>query len=306
MVAGRVAGQLLCSPRLRGWSRRQVAPQRSCLCSPRLRGWSRHRRGLRRMPRGAPRACGDGPWTSRQGSRGVSCSPRLRGWSPGCTRLGHPGRVLPAHCGDGPRSGTPAPVPPCAPRACGDGPSVRHLRHASAAGAPRACGDGPFLGMSCTAAACSPRLRGWSLAAFRHELPGSVLPAPAGMVPAASRGDSTEPCSPRMRGWSRDEQSRRSRGCAPRACGDGPSGSRPVSGVQSCSPRLRGMVPAGSMTRGSPPGAPRVHRVGPITRDGTGCYQKRSRARSGPAVPSASLWCFRATCGQPAAKDGED
>ncbi len=135
---------------------------------------------------GAPRARGDGPDGLPGTTAQSKCSPRTRGWSPA--------RPL-ARLG-----------PLRAPRARGDGPSIE----------PRAALE----------QSCSPRTRGWSPALGMDGAPEGVLPAHAGMVPAAirvrrcascaprARGDgpmrraggrSWVPCSPRTRGWSLDQ-----------------------------------------------------------------------------------------------------
>ncbi len=129
-----------------------------------------------------------------------------------------------------------------APRASGDGPDeqtspvspVRVLPsragmvrvHLLGCGhvlrAPRASGDGPPRRLVCLrSGVCSPRERGWSQTGLPTDLHVAVLPARAGMVPAAG---------PR--------RPRRSR--APRASGDGPRHHLTTSTGSGCSPRERG------------------------------------------------------------------
>src|SRR5690606_11226295 len=98
----------------------------------------------------------------------------------------------------------------------------RRGRGGSGGSAPRARGDGPPPTSDGRGrGGCSPRTRGWSLATHGITPEGNVLPAHAGMVPAAPR---------RARG----------RGSAPRARGDGPAPSNALTNPPACSPRTRG------------------------------------------------------------------
>ncbi len=125
----------------------------------------------------------------------------MRGWSRHAELLVEPVRVLPAHAGMVPSTRAAAPWSTCAPRACGDGPRESGVHN--------------------NPPACSPRMRGWSPVAHEHLLPGVVLPAHAGMVPARPRRTRTPPG-------------------APRACGDGPRRREHGNTVPGCSPRMRG------------------------------------------------------------------
>src|SRR5437764_1135797 len=152
------------------------------MCSPRTRGWSQLRHTLPTMrgvlpayagmvpctsarwvsSPGAPRVRGDGPpaWACTVGRS--KCSPRTRGWSQArATGVGHDG-VLPAYAG--------------MVRLLGGIPG-------GAWSAPRVRGDGPIMRpLSWQPGTCSPRTRGWSVAAGSGEGEHHVLPAYAGMV----------------------------------------------------------------------------------------------------------------------------
>ncbi len=196
-----VAGMTFCSPRLRGWSLRTVSPTSvgSLLPAPAgmvpLRGLG----GVRRRP--APRACGDGPRCSRFGAIRLCCSPRLRGWSRAHRHRHRRQPLLPAPAGMVPRSASGRST--CCP-------------------APRACGDGPEPTTSTrSGSSCSPRLRGWSRLVRGPPAGVVLLPAPAGMVPWATRSTIWSPAAPRARG-------------------DGPITGLTLQGSSFCSPRPRG------------------------------------------------------------------
>src|SRR3569833_2751115 len=164
---------------------------------------------------GAPRARGDGPIDIRTSRCGATCSPRTRGWSRVFDDRQTAKRVLPAHAGMVPLA------------FLGMGGLVR---------APRARGDGPAARTAYRSARrCSPRTRGWSRAGRRVECGEVVLPAHAGMVPAARPGPSPAPRAPRARG-------------------DGPSTPNHGAARRGCSPRTRGWSP----TRFRPAASPRV------------------------------------------------
>ena len=190
-----------CSPRPRGWSRRPLGePHRADLLpAPAgmvpLPGWL----GYQESP--APRARGDGPTVSAANAARAFCSPRPRGWSRLPTTPVHGAVLLPAPAGMVPSTRSSRSRPRSAPRARGDGPDV--------------------IGLCSTRGHCSPRPRGWSLAAWPCRRTPPLLPAPAGMVP-----------TPRPAG--------RRHGAAPRARGDGPRTPGTHDGPGSCSPRPRG------------------------------------------------------------------
>ena len=154
-----------------------------------------------RRPRSAPRARGDGPWSVSVTSVVGPCSPRTRGWSSVGGPVGSVGPLLLAHAGM---------VPP-----------IRRSR-SCARPAPRARGDGPRSpGIGCAVAGCSPRTRGWSCEGDPVRLRVTLLPAHAGMVPAARQAGGREIPAPRARG-------------------DGPFYLYPNKAVNTCSPRTRG------------------------------------------------------------------
>ncbi|AXG78424.1 hypothetical protein DVK44_12675 [Streptomyces paludis] len=88
------------------------------------------------------------------------CSPRVRGWSAPAARRSRQAGVLPARAGVVRRRRPLFRWRPCAPRACGGGPSATWLSDV----------DGE----------CSPRVRGWSQVEGGQGPPGLVLPARAG------------------------------------------------------------------------------------------------------------------------------
>ena len=254
-----------CSPRTRGWSRRQDHPGHAGDVLPAHAGMVPYAFPALKLPVCAPRARGDGPGGVWVAPLGTACSPRTRGWSRHRRLPASSPGVLPAHAGMVPRA-TRAPSP--------------------RSGAPRARGDGPpFALASASDPACSPRTRGWSRAVELHRGRGGVLPAHAGMVPCALRGRSPAAgaprargdgpprsatacrlaaCSPRTRGWSlgvadprlaggvlpahagmvpTSRAAARGRGCAPRARGDGPLIEDITFDGDECSPRTRGWSP---------------------------------------------------------------
>src|SRR5690606_38143333 len=128
----------------------------------------------------APRTRGDGPLDKAEVFREVLCSPHPRGWSPGLTSTYAGRALLPAPSGMVPRC--PAPVGRLAP-------------------APRTRGDGPArVPLQKTTDHCSPHPRGWSPGAGRCAGGPGLLPAPAGMVPAAARAQIPATTAPRTRG----------------------------------------------------------------------------------------------------------
>jgi len=155
-----------CSPRTRGWSlsvilaavEGQVLPAHAGMVPPDCGWW-------RRRPR-APRARGDGPCGRHDRRQRATCSPRTRGWSPPSAAGSSSRGVLPAHAGMVLKSMSYRRWDGGAPRARGDGPGPRRgrvRRHP-----------------------CSPRTRGWSPQVAAPVCGVSVLPAHAGMVPAAT------------------------------------------------------------------------------------------------------------------------
>ncbi len=114
-----------CSPRVRGWSRRELRLDGRAQALPARAGlvptswcplsiWSR-----------APRACGDGPGSRRTTTSGVVCSPRVRGWARRHEQGLHLRHVLPARAGlfRVPRSGRTRRSGD--PRVCRAGPACR-------------------------------------------------------------------------------------------------------------------------------------------------------------------------------------
>ena len=153
-----------CSPRTRGWSRVDVGalllddllPAHAGMVPPRAFPASRQI--------SAPRARGDGPGFDVDAIVADYCSPRTRGWSRPGIRRAAAGDLLPAHAGMVPPDGSRRRRTAAAPRARGDGPEI------DVCDSPRDL--------------CSPRTRGWSLAAELAGGRGQLLPAHAGMVPA--------------------------------------------------------------------------------------------------------------------------
>ncbi len=204
---------------------------------------------------GAPRARGDGPAASSRPPPASTCSPRTRGWSREAPVGPGDAPVLPAHAGMVPATGSPTSRPPRAPRARGDGPRE----------------------MSATRSAtpCSPRTRGWSLLVPRSVGQEHVLPAHAGMVPAAGR-------------------SFRSVRSAPRARGDGPRLGRGRVGGRGCSPRTRGWSrPCGGGWSGR--GVLPAHAGMVPTRSGcgpSGCCAPRARGDGPTARWNCCPWTW--------------
>ncbi len=242
-----------CSPRPRGWSRIEWCRVTSGPLLPAPAGMVPRSGSTSGVGVPAPRARGDGPST-RSPSRSMrNCSPRPRGWSRHQDRRPHRRDLLPA----------PAGMVPQTLRVSGDQRT-----------APRARGDGPNECVEvAVACACSPRPRGWSRRVGDRVDRLTLLPAPAGMVPARppgareestaprARGDgpTTErkamfrrPCSPRPRGWSRGNRERLAR--------------HPLL------PAPAGMVPSGTAWRRTRPTAPRARGDGPATAAGTGWW----------------------------------
>ncbi len=149
----------------------------------------------------APRARGDGPLVLAGEPVVVGCSPRPRGWSLLGAEEGADQQLLPAPAGMVPAATCASTGRRAAPRARGDGPSAEAAAR--------------------SAASCSPRPRGWSLTVLDLLLRGSLLTAPAGMVPT---------------GWC----GRSAVSTAPRARGDGPCCGKPMQRDGDCSPRPRG------------------------------------------------------------------
>ena len=253
---------LWCSPRSRGWSRRDGRRRDPGRVLPALAGMVPSWDDPHLPGHGAPRARGDGPRPLAWMCWVMWCSPRSRGWSPSLMVDQLAAGVLPALAG-----------------------MVRwpvyggwwRLR------APRARGDGPWwMFPRLKPIVCSPRSRGWSSLGRPLPISRPVLPALAGMVPSSprmtvgdycaprARGDGPKaehylpdavPCSPRSRGWSQGgrhskctwavlpalagmvpagHQYSLRNVCAPRARGDGPEGVGPASSASECSPRSRG------------------------------------------------------------------
>ena len=187
--------------------------------------------------------------------------------------------------------------------------------------APRASGGGPEAWSEAMQVyLCSPRQRGWSLHLRDRPSRGIVLPAPAGVVPAASRRrppsrcalrasgggpgpywdvQVIEKCSPRQRGWSRAEHRRRvlpapagvvpgrtTRSAesprAPRASGGGPGRAREREFTTLCSPRQRGWVLRTPCRSWPWAGAPRASGGGP--------RPPYYRPPSGPCSPRQPGW----------------
>ncbi len=238
-------------------------------CSPHPRGWSPRRphhhptAGLLPAPAGmvpcrgcaptstptAPRTRGDGPTAGLRVSRATSCSPHPRGWSSPRWCRWSARRLLPA----------PAGMVPA--------PEFLTIRERSA---PRTRGDGPQrLHHMAKHRSCSPHPRGWSREHLRVAQDEQLLPAPAGMVPAAevaayrdkpaprTRGDG--PSMITWRGWS---------GC----CSPHPRGWSPGDLVllvrDVLLPAPAGMVPRRTCRRSTAGSAPRTRGDGPHDREG--------------------------------------
>ena len=111
------------SPRLRGWTQREIARRMGERGFPAPAGMDRgSARGPRRAPR-LPRACGDGPSFGAPPTLLVAASPRLRGWTrlPPARPRAAPG--FPAPAGMDPPATRGASLHQRLPRACGDGPA---------------------------------------------------------------------------------------------------------------------------------------------------------------------------------------
>ena len=239
--------------------------QSTCPSSPRTRGWSHggeQQRGQRpvvpadagvvpcprraRRPRcGRPRGRGGGPRDTVHRQCGCPSSPRTRGWSRDRAPRGLRLRVVPADAG-------------VVPTWCTGG--------TRAARRPRGRGGGPTTSSpGVTASKSSPRTRGWSHH-HDHEISGSiVVPADAGVVPAATRGPSrlrgrprgrgggppvtgctkvSPGSSPRTRGWSlRSTRTGRCPRSRPRGRGGGPAAKGIPDAARRSSPRTRGWSP---------------------------------------------------------------
>lgn len=166
----------------------------------------------RQVTKGAPRTRGDGPEARDSLRKMSSCSPHARGWSHRVRGVVAGGLVLPARAGMVPR----------------------HRRDPTPRGrAPRTCGDGPGDSVDdLWSQMCSPHARGWSRPPPMVRFAGKVLPARAGMVPAARA----------TRTWSRR---------APRTCGGIPTRLTDGETLLESSPRMRGcsrMASGGSCT----------------------------------------------------------
>ncbi|KXS36375.1 MAG: hypothetical protein AWU55_3020 [Halomonadaceae bacterium T82-2] len=189
------------SPRLRGSDQlpQQLIANVRVIPAPAGIGWRCTTAGRGRP--GYPRACGDRATSFNGADIDAGLSPRLRGSVRPAAGVGDRHRVIPAPAG----IGRPPPLPP-----------------AMTAGYPRACGD-RFWRTSCQTRrfGLSPRLRGSVVVVVGEIGWPRVIPAPAGIGPAAM--------APR----------RPSTGY-PRACGD--RGITWVAAAMVCglSPRLRG------------------------------------------------------------------
>ncbi|WP_406152175.1 CRISPR-associated helicase Cas3' [Streptomyces sp. NBC_01012] len=73
--------QDVCSPRVRGWSLRQVEGDGVGVVLPARAGMAPDPWGRLVVRVRAPRACGDGPDATPRSCTGCLCSPRVRGWS---------------------------------------------------------------------------------------------------------------------------------------------------------------------------------------------------------------------------------
>ncbi len=202
------------------------------------------------------------------------CSPRPRGWSPVRDERENHSMVLPAPAGMVP-----------APRSRG-WPGPR---------APRARGDGPRGNLETRRSErCSPRPQGWSQVTAIYATHRTVLPAPAGMVPAPGSCASTT-------------------GRAPRARGDGPARSASALSAASCSPRPRGWSRFGSSEKNRtvvlpapagmvpccPPRKPRTGRAPRARGDGPGHPVARPiRSQCSPRPRGWSLYAESVLAGE--------
>ena len=217
-------------------------------------------------------------------------SPRPRGWSLGVDFGGGGDTVVPAPAGGGPRrqrtwwslrASSPrprgwSPVPPAAapaqavvPAPAGVVPPRRRPGRSSHR-RPRARGGGPvFAGPPDLQALSSPRPRGWSSGGGVRPRGRRVVPAPAGVVPAA-----------------RCRAARTLR--RPRARGGGPMQVFTSSGIWMSSPRPRGW----SRPAPRPPAAARVvpAPAGVVPRRG----RRRSGRRGRPRARGGGPGCLRA------------
>lgn len=207
LLAGRGAGHAVCSMRPRGWSDGLIrAGSDGLLPAPVGMVPSRTSRWM--ASSAAPCTRGDGPESSNQPILPNCCSPPTCGDGPVTTTMER--RIM--DCSPHPRGCSHARGGPCAhtspvPRTRGDGPDPAkgepgapgcspHLRGWSRGLHERAVrvrllrtrGDGPSLSMAELARLfCSPHSRGWSQHPVRPHPGVLLLPAPAGMVPSASR-----------------------------------------------------------------------------------------------------------------------
>ncbi len=234
------AGQRVCSPHARGWSRRRKARAEAWSLLPARAGMvPRTRRSARR--RGpAPRTRGDGPYGRGEEVTAQACSPHARGWSLVPDRPRRRQRLLPARAGMVPTQSRRPSDATTAPRTRGDGPTGARRRD--------------------TGHTCSPHARGWSRWRGHTRTAGGLLPARTGMVPApAEPADGPRP-APRTRGDGPrcDEFEGVEAGLLPARAGmvPGRAGAR---SRRQAAPRTRGMVPA-------PAGRPRWERPAPRTR----------------------------------------
>ncbi len=201
LLAGKPAGQLACSPRMRGWSRQRQEREPLPFVFPAHAGVVPPGNQRLKESQCVPRACGGGPSGVDPTEVARRCSPRMRGWSPNPYANNPSEYVFPAHAGVVPLSG---------------------VREGMWAGVPRACGGGPAMASwRQPRYRCSPRMRGWSLPPRSHCLPLAVFPAHAGVVPP------------------HPDTRRKDRG-VPRACGGGPSNAAGRCSGTQCSPRMRG------------------------------------------------------------------
>ncbi len=204
----------------------------------------------RRSPAPAPRTRGDGPDTRSNVDPNTNCSPHPRGW-PHLGRFASPvRRLLPAPAGMAPRS-------PPAPRA--------------RRSAPRTRGDGPSSAFaSSSAIRCSPHPRGWPDCCAKWQDQPSLLPAPAGMAPAAPRTAPRRPSAPRTRG---DGPWFRTRSWCPLSCSPHPRGWPQLVGLAAVGDSLltapAGMAPNAPRTNGAPVTAPRTRGDGPCSHEVT-------------------------------------
>ncbi len=176
--------QGVCSPRVRGWTLLREARGERAALLPARAGMDPGTPRASATGRAAPRACGDGPTCRYSALAWKPCSPCGRGWTCQAGRGQGDRRLLPARAGMDLSRWRWSWCSPAAPRACGDGPEVRHFEDG---------GD-----------SCSPRVRGWTRGVAARGDAAPLLPARAGMDPNSCT------FSPPLV-------------AAPRACGDGPS-----------------------------------------------------------------------------------